>query len=132
MNEVLHVSNLGHAYHESRVLSGVDFTLEHGERLVILGSSGSGKTTLLRLIAGLEAPCEGEIVLAGRSASRAGAVSIALPSPHGAAAASFRPGSCSIASVWRRERTRDSMSFQEGNDRESPWPGRWLKNPSSS
>jgi ABC-type Fe3+/spermidine/putrescine transport system ATPase subunit len=43
----------------------------------VLGPSGSGKTTLLRLIAGLEAPMEGEIDIAGRAASRAGLVLLA-------------------------------------------------------
>ena len=53
-------------------LEGVSFELAQGERLVLIGPSGSGKTTLLRLIAGLETPDEGEIILCGRLASRAG------------------------------------------------------------
>lgn len=77
MSEVLRVSALGRTFGDTKVLEGVSFSLEHGERLAVLGRSGSGKTTLLRLIAGLESPTEGDIVIAGKVASRAGQVLIA-------------------------------------------------------
>ncbi|MDH6231914.1 spermidine/putrescine transport system ATP-binding protein [Mesorhizobium soli] len=44
----------------------MDFEIRKGEFLAIMGSSGCGKTTTLRMLAGLEAPTEGEIRLAGR------------------------------------------------------------------
>lgn len=47
------------------VLDGVDLEIAAGEVVVILGPSGSGKTTLLGLLAGLDRPSEGEVVLAG-------------------------------------------------------------------
>jgi ABC-type Fe3+/spermidine/putrescine transport system ATPase subunit len=77
MKEVLRVTGLGQAFNGTKVLHGTDFSLEAGERLAVLGPSGSGKTTLLRLIAGLEAPKEGEIAIEGKAASRAGEVLIA-------------------------------------------------------
>ncbi|OYR22735.1 ABC transporter ATP-binding protein [Brucella pseudogrignonensis] len=43
-----------------------DFEIRKGEFLAIMGSSGCGKTTTLRMLAGLEAPSEGEIRLAGK------------------------------------------------------------------
>ena len=46
-------------------VDGVDIATEEGEYLVLLGPSGCGKTTLLRMIAGLEEPTEGEILIAG-------------------------------------------------------------------
>jgi multiple sugar transport system ATP-binding protein len=46
-------------------LRPVDLTIEKGELLVVLGPSGSGKSTLLRLIAGLEAPSGGSVLLDG-------------------------------------------------------------------
>ena len=48
------------------ILKGVDLTLADGEMLVIVGASGCGKSTLLRLVAGLEAPTSGRVMLDGR------------------------------------------------------------------
>jgi sulfate transport system ATP-binding protein len=50
-------------------VDGVDLKLESGDLVALLGPSGSGKSTLLRIIAGLEQPDEGEVVLTGREAS---------------------------------------------------------------
>lgn len=49
-----------------RALDGVDFTLYQGEFCAIVGPSGSGKSTLLNMLAGLEKPTKGEIVIAGK------------------------------------------------------------------
>lgn len=46
-------------------LDGVDFTIYKGEFCAIVGPSGSGKSTLLNMMAGLEKPSKGEIVIAG-------------------------------------------------------------------
>ena len=46
-------------------VSGVSFEVSRGETLAIVGSSGCGKTTLLRMLAGLETPTSGEILLGG-------------------------------------------------------------------
>jgi len=46
-------------------LKGVDLSIEEGELVALLGPSGSGKTTLLRIIAGLEVPDEGRILMSG-------------------------------------------------------------------
>ena len=48
------------------VLSGVDLALADGEMLVIVGASGCGKSTLLRLVAGLERPTAGRVLIDGR------------------------------------------------------------------
>jgi len=48
------------------VLDGVDLEVEKGEILVILGPSGSGKTTLLNLVAGIDRPDEGEVLVGSR------------------------------------------------------------------
>lgn len=48
-----------------RALNGVDFSIYKGEFCAIVGTSGSGKSTLLNMLAGLEKPTKGEIVIAG-------------------------------------------------------------------
>jgi len=47
-------------------VNGVDLATREGEFLVLLGPSGCGKTTLLRMIAGLETPSEGELLIGGQ------------------------------------------------------------------
>ena len=52
---------------ELEVLHGFDLEIAHGEFVVFVGPSGCGKSTLLRLIAGLEPPTEGEILIGERA-----------------------------------------------------------------
>jgi putative ABC transport system ATP-binding protein len=47
------------------VIAGIDFSVERGDTVAITGPSGSGKTTLLSLLAGLERPDAGQIILDG-------------------------------------------------------------------
>ncbi len=51
-------------------LNGVDFTMYKGEFCAIVGPSGSGKSTLLNMLAGLEKPTKGEIIVAGKHMER--------------------------------------------------------------
>ena len=68
------VRNLAKGYGGIPVLRGLDFTVFPGERVAILGPSGSGKSTLLRLVAGFEAPDEGEILLEEKTVSAPGRI----------------------------------------------------------
>ena len=52
-------------FDDVRAVDGIDLLAKEGEFLVLLGPSGCGKTTLMRLIAGLEQPTSGEILLDG-------------------------------------------------------------------
>lgn len=58
---ILEVKNLRKKFENTEVLKGIDFSLEKGQVLSIIGSSGSGKTTLLRCLNFLETPDEGVI-----------------------------------------------------------------------
>src|SRR5437588_17949 len=68
---VLNVTGLRKTYESEgvpvRALRGVDFTMSPGEFVAVMGPSGCGKSTLLNLVAGLDTPTDGDIVLAGDS-----------------------------------------------------------------
>ena len=53
------------ATHRVDILRGIDFDVQHGEFVAIVGPSGSGKSTLLGLLAGLDTPSSGQIILDG-------------------------------------------------------------------
>jgi sulfonate transport system ATP-binding protein len=60
------VSGLEHRYGNRQILNELDLTIAPGEFVALLGASGSGKTTLLRLLAGLERPTTGDILVPRR------------------------------------------------------------------
>ena len=62
---LLEVNGIFKRFGKTEVLKGIDFSMEKGEVLAIIGSSGSGKTTLLRCLNFLETPDSGRIVLNG-------------------------------------------------------------------
>jgi sn-glycerol 3-phosphate transport system ATP-binding protein len=62
----LEVQGLRKSFGRSEILKQIDLSLTDGEMVVIVGASGCGKSTLLRLVAGLETPTEGRVVIGGR------------------------------------------------------------------
>ncbi len=71
MDRVLELRHIRKVYTEKHpVLSNLTYTLEAGEYIAIMGESGVGKSTLLNLIAGLEVPDSGEVLIDGVAISK--------------------------------------------------------------
>lgn len=70
MNTLLEIKNITKYYgsgdNVSKALNGVSFTMEQGEFTAVMGASGSGKSTLLNVIATIDRPSSGSILLEGR------------------------------------------------------------------
>lgn len=64
---ILEVQNIRKRFGKTEVLKGIDFSMEQGQVLSVIGSSGSGKTTLLRCINQLEQADEGRIIVDGKT-----------------------------------------------------------------
>lgn len=64
---ILEVRNIHKSFGENEVLKGIDFSVNEGEVITIIGSSGSGKSTLLRCLNLLEEPNSGEILFEGKN-----------------------------------------------------------------
>ena len=63
----LEVKQLYFLYEEKEVLQGLDFSMERGEHIGIIGTSGCGKSTFLKVLAGLYEPTSGRVVVAGET-----------------------------------------------------------------
>lgn len=63
---ILELRGLTKKFGETQVLKGLDMEIAQGEFVTLLGSSGCGKTTTLRIIAGLEEPDDGQVLLNGK------------------------------------------------------------------
>src|SRR5580765_2559847 len=64
------VLSVSKSFGDVTVLQNINFSVDEGEIVVLLGASGSGKTTILRIIAGLEMPDSGMIVLHGKDVTQ--------------------------------------------------------------
>lgn len=71
---VIQVKNLYKIYrvgrNKVRALNGVDLEIYRGEFCSIVGTSGSGKSTMLNMLAGLEKPTKGEVIISGEHLER--------------------------------------------------------------
>ena len=67
MEKVIDIQHLSKSFGTHEVLKDIDFSVEKGEVVCIIGSSGSGKSTLLRCINLLERPSGGQIIYNGEN-----------------------------------------------------------------
>jgi len=66
-DSILQINHLSKTFGTNQVLKDIDFTVDKGDVISIIGASGSGKSTLLRCINLLETPTSGEILYHGRN-----------------------------------------------------------------
>lgn len=71
MEKAIKVENVTVRYGDRTILENINFEVNHGEILVIVGGSGCGKSTILRQIIGLERPAEGRVLISGNDISNA-------------------------------------------------------------
>ena len=64
---MIKVKNLKKSFGNNEVLKGIDYNIEKGQVIVVIGPSGSGKSTFLRCLNLLEEPTEGEIIFEGNN-----------------------------------------------------------------
>ena len=78
---LIRIDNLEKIYHRDQieipVLMGINLEIPEGEYVALMGPSGSGKTTLLNLIAGIDQPTRGRIVIGGRDIATLGQTELA-------------------------------------------------------
>lgn len=67
---LIQVENLEKSYHKSNVINGIDFQLEAGKCVALIGANGAGKTTTLKMLSGLLKPTNGRIVFPGEKKSK--------------------------------------------------------------
>ena len=67
MEKIIDIKHLNKFYGDNEVLKDIDFSVNKGEVVCIIGSSGSGKSTLLRCVNLLETPTGGEIIYNGEN-----------------------------------------------------------------
>ncbi len=64
---MIQIKNINFSYNGKKILKNIDFNVENGKILSILGPNGSGKTTLLKVIAGILKPDIGEVIVNGKN-----------------------------------------------------------------
>ena len=73
-SNLIEVTNLVKVYRDGntyfKALNGVSFSIQKGESVAIIGKSGSGKSTLMHLLAALDKPNEGEILINGKNIAK--------------------------------------------------------------
>src|SRR5713101_7582063 len=79
MTELVRLTDITKVYQGgvTGALNGVSLTIEEGEFTAVMGPSGSGKSTLLNMVAGLDRPTSGSVMVAGSDLERMGEAALA-------------------------------------------------------
>jgi putative ABC transport system ATP-binding protein len=77
-NTVVRLEHVRKEYGETTALAGVSMKIRAGEAVAVMGPSGSGKSTLLNLIAGLDRPTSGRVIVNGEDLGRLNETGLAL------------------------------------------------------
>ncbi|MBS7239820.1 MAG: ABC-F family ATP-binding cassette domain-containing protein [Acetatifactor sp.] len=99
---LLTAENLTKSFGLRKVLAGVNFSMQEGEKVGVIGINGTGKSTLLRILAGLEEPDEGRIIKANHLK-----VGFLSQNPE------FIPGETVLEAVLRVAQTETNREFIE-------------------
>jgi putative ABC transport system ATP-binding protein len=67
---ILDVQNLSKSFEDTQVLNNINFKVDEGEFIAIMGPSGSGKSTLLYSISGMDRPTSGDVLFCGKDISK--------------------------------------------------------------
>jgi len=73
---IIKLQNITHSYQTKEILSNFSLSIEANKTTCLLGSSGCGKTTILRLIAGLEIPKKGSVIIDNQEVTKEGIIVI--------------------------------------------------------
>ena len=77
MKPLIELTDVSRVYEAAPALCGVSLTVQPGEFVAVMGPSGSGKSTLLNLIAGLDRPSSGTVVVDGVDLATLGEAALA-------------------------------------------------------
>jgi len=78
MDKVIEIKELSRHFATAKPVKGVNFSVDTGEFITLLGPSGSGKSTLLAMIAGLDKASSGQVILKGQDLARLSEDELAL------------------------------------------------------
>ena len=76
--KVIAIENLSKSFGDHQVLRKIDFAVEKGEVICIVGSSGSGKSTLLHILGGVDVPTSGSVIINGEDISKLNETALAI------------------------------------------------------
>lgn len=112
MTAMLEVKDLSVAYGKITAVKGINFTVEEGQVVTLIGTNGAGKTTTLRTISGLLRPSKGEISFLGKRIDKAPAHSIVtMGLAHSPEGRRIFPGSrWRRTSCWARSRVATALT----------------------